>query len=563
MIEVLVSWMIILIASFLFGYITIKIVLGETGALFSLDVIIMCGLMMLNVFAEFFSIFYKVGMIACFVLTLVCVGVFLCLLHTKSRNNLSGLFQTLRNKSYIVYLLGFFCVLATLLWTASAPQQYDTALYHAQSIRWLEEYGVVPGLGNLHNRFAYNSAIMPLQALFSLKWLLGQSLHTINGFICCNLLLYSVVTNNLIKGKTLRLSDFFKFSMIIYICLNRSYISSGVSDILAMLGTSYVLAKWSELNEKQSDDESPYCFLCLLCVWVATVKLSTATGVLLVVYPLILLIQRRKWKKVIFYICFGLFIALPWLVRNVIISGYLLYPYSKIDFFNFDWKMLPSVADYDKMEIIVWARDVKEVALYHQPICEWIGKWYEGYAWFDKGLIILGGVSALIALGICLKKLYDKRIADFVLYFVLLAGLIAWFLSAPNLRYGKIYLLLTIAIVAEKIYAKYQTIIKTAYLLVIILEMIVYMKQITYLNEGVIVEQEDYGDYPAYEAELDGITIWIPEQGDQAGYSVFPSTPYGQVLNIIELRGNDLQDGFRVKEEYQELMLNAYGFVWE
>lgn len=565
MIEVLVSWMIILIASFLFGYIIIKIILGETGALFGLDVIIMCGLMMLNVFAEFFSIFYKVGMMACFVLTLLGGCVLLYILYTKSMNQLLKLFKTLWNKSYIVYISVFFCTLAMLLWTALTPQHYDTSLYHAQAVRWIEEYGVVPGLGNLHNRFAYNSAFMPLQALFSLKWLFGQSLHTLNGFICYILLLYSVITNNLIKGEKLRLSDFLKFSVIIYICVNRSYISSLSSDILAMLGITYILIKWSELNEKQVKDETPYCFLCVMCVWMATVKLSIATGVLLVVYPLILLIQKRKWKKIAAYLCLGFLIAIPWLIRNVIISGYLIYPYSKVDFFNFDWKMLPSILDYDKMEIVVWGRNVKQVELYYQPVYTWIAEWYKAQSLFDQGLIILGGISVPIVLGICLKKSHEKNYADFMLCFVSLVGLITWFFSAPLLRYGEIYLLLTIAIVAEKIYAKYQTIIKTAYLLVIILEMIMYMNQITCLNVGGIVEQEDYDYcyYPTYEAELDGIKIWIPEQGDQAGYSVFPSTPYAQVLNIIELRGNDLQDGFKVKEEYQELRLNAYGSAWE
>ena len=41
----------------------------------------------------------------------------------------------------------------------------DTGLYHAQAIRWIEEYGVVCGLGNLHSRFAYNSAAFALCAL--------------------------------------------------------------------------------------------------------------------------------------------------------------------------------------------------------------------------------------------------------------------------------------------------------------------------------------------------------------------------------------------------------------
>lgn len=61
---------------------------------------------------------------------------------------------------------------------------YDSDLYHAQSIRWIEEYGVVPGLGNLHERFAYNSSFFALSALFSMKFLCGTSMHTMSGFFC-------------------------------------------------------------------------------------------------------------------------------------------------------------------------------------------------------------------------------------------------------------------------------------------------------------------------------------------------------------------------------------------
>ena len=44
-----------------------------------------------------------------------------------------------------------------LIWiyfTSKGIMHYDSDLYHAQSIRWIEEYGVVKGLGNLQVRFA-------------------------------------------------------------------------------------------------------------------------------------------------------------------------------------------------------------------------------------------------------------------------------------------------------------------------------------------------------------------------------------------------------------------------
>ena len=71
----------------------------------------------------------------------------------------------------------FSCVAATM------PEVYDTALYHNQAIQWIEESGVVKGLGNLHNRLAYNSSFFALQALFNWASVCGQSLHGMNSFI--------------------------------------------------------------------------------------------------------------------------------------------------------------------------------------------------------------------------------------------------------------------------------------------------------------------------------------------------------------------------------------------
>ena len=46
-----------------------------------------------------------------------------------------------------------FIFVLMLLFSYGASRGYlhfDSGLYHAQAIRWIEEYGVVPGLANLH-----------------------------------------------------------------------------------------------------------------------------------------------------------------------------------------------------------------------------------------------------------------------------------------------------------------------------------------------------------------------------------------------------------------------------
>jgi hypothetical protein len=59
-----------------------------------------------------------------------------------------------------------------------------------------------------------------------------------------------------------------------------------------------------------------------------------------------------------------------------------------------------------------------------------------------------------------------------------------------------------------------------------------------------------------------GETFYQPDDGDQAGYAYFPSTPYEKRLEQIELRGDNLSDGFRVKELYRADHRNAYGDEW-
>src|SRR5688500_16524798 len=41
---------------------------------------------------------------------------------------------------------------------AGPPLVYDTGFYHAQAVRWINEYPAVPGLANLHGRLAFNSS---------------------------------------------------------------------------------------------------------------------------------------------------------------------------------------------------------------------------------------------------------------------------------------------------------------------------------------------------------------------------------------------------------------------
>lgn len=214
MIYTLLCWVIIGISAFLWG-LAVLVMLSKFNDYYerSLDMILMTGLCVLTVYAQFFSLFRRVNR-AAFVGMIFVDAILMVLVRKRVWN----WFRELMNarKHFLMYrLLPTVVIGIVVLELASGwVGHYDTYLYHAQAIHWIEEYGVVPGLGNLHSRLAYNSSFLSLQALFSLKFLAGQSLHSMNGFVMWILLSYAVCAMKFWHKKRFFASDFLRLIII-------------------------------------------------------------------------------------------------------------------------------------------------------------------------------------------------------------------------------------------------------------------------------------------------------------------------------------------------------------
>lgn len=72
-------------------------------------------------------------------------------------------------------------------WIASRamipPTNYDSGLYHLSAIRWINEYPIVPGLGNLHGRLAFNSSFFTYVAALNLYPYFGNGRSIANSFL--------------------------------------------------------------------------------------------------------------------------------------------------------------------------------------------------------------------------------------------------------------------------------------------------------------------------------------------------------------------------------------------
>ncbi|MCM1189404.1 MAG: hypothetical protein NC541_08925 [bacterium] len=570
MILIAVSWLWIGISALCVGYAMLSLLNKLTGyAKLDMDMVLLTGICFLTVYAEFFSLVYKVGAAA--TVLLLCIVLAVAFLMRKSfwqyiRNMISKL-RT--EKTALVLGVGGAIVVLVLI-TSGDILHYDTGLYHAQSIRWIEEYGVVRGLGNLHNRLAYNSSVFCLQALFSMKFLVNQSLHSVNGFITMLLLSYGVLSVKAFRQRRFFVSDFLRLGLIIFLNDPQNYlaVSSSGSDHLALGLVFYILIKWISLWEDKEEQEAPYAYLCLLALFDVSVKLSAAMIVLLMLYPAVKLIKQKKRVEIGCYIFAGFIIILPFLIRNVMISGYLLYPYPELDLFDVDWKMPAYTLTFDRNEIKVWGWGLNNVRLFDTPFREWFVFWYGNLSRFLKQLFVLNVLTTIVAFIYSLYKGFKRDWRYFLIVLTVTACFALWFIGAPLSRYGSAYMMMMPLLVLGKLLVgeckerKFAS-GEAAAIMIALLSYCMY----PILHYGMNCEWKykrtgaDYYQYTCNEYKLGEETIYVPQDGDQAGYYAFPSTPYAARLDLIELRGRDISEGFRMKEEYRDAFVTTYGYL--
>lgn len=519
------------------------------------DGYVMAGLVAVTVYAQMFSLFYKVGFAANLLLVGICV-VTAIVFRKSLAEELRKQYEGLTKGRKIFYLLLF---LFMAYGTSRGILHYDTGLYHAQSIRWIEEYGVVKGLGNLHCRLAYNSSSFALSALYSFAFVGGQSYHCMAGFLALMLAKVCSELTGAWRAKKVRLSDWARLMGIYYLLIIYDEMISPASDYFMVLTVFYIVIRYLELIERGEKSWVLYGLLSLLCVYVTSIKLSAALIVLLVIKPAVIMIKEKKIREILVFIGCGLLIMMPYLIRNVVISGWLVYPFTAIDFFDVDWKIPKGIADYDAKEIQVWGRGMYDVADYGKPFKEWAVSWFQLQGTVDRLFILAGIVAVPVSVAAFLaaagKKKEMLRDGMFVAL-VINASFLFWLFSAPLIRYGCVYVWLAAAVTfgglatmlmpEGKLGKAFWRLAYVAIGLVGCYKTFALGREIAAGYSGeYFVTQKDYENFEALSYEIDGITFYYPVQGDRIGYEAFPSSPYEAAL---ELRGKGIEDGFRYKK---------------
>lgn len=557
MLSVAVIWIYMFITTFLVGYGILSVLTRYIPYRIShIDSYLICGLAGVTVYAQFFSLLGRVGLTANLILCMAEVVVVWCC-RQKLGDMLWEVWSDIREnklgergKMFII----LFLFLLFAYGTSRGIIHYDTGLYHAQSIRWLEEYGAVRGLGNLHCRLAYNSSSFALSALYSMAFLGGQSYHCAAGWMAFLLAVICTEMAGSLRSGRLQIGDFARVMCIYYLVNIFDEMVSPASDYFMVLTAFYIVIRWLDLLEKETGEMLPYAMLCVLGVFLMTVKLSAALILLLVIYPAYYLVRQKRLKEIVIYLMLGIITALPYFIRNVLLSGWLVYPFTQIDLFDVAWKISKGMADYDAREIQVWGRGYADVNRYGISMKEWLPDWFRALAGSDKLLVAAAAVSIciLMVFGIGMICGLWKRQWGLLLVQITVAGsFLFWICTSPLMRYGCVYVYLTSAVILGGVYDAIASDGKRVFRLCGVAAVVILLlykgaalgREIvsSYVN-GYWLTQKDYENYETLSYEINGVTFYYPEEGDRVGYASFPSAPSKTEVLFL---GQTVSDGFK------------------
>lgn len=554
------------------------------------------GLAFTTVYAGYFSVFYKVGQLANAILIIACIT--MAVVDREYYRHIPSMAIRAINKykhdrkAIIKSILIVIAFIAVLFFTTEGQFFSDSGYYHEQSIRWIEEFGAVRGSVHVLKRLAYNSSYFCQCALFSMRDLFGQSLHCLGGFYALFVIMHSIIGfDKHIKTNTLRIAP------IIYFIMFCSEIISPASDFPLTFIVMYVAIRWFELRDEEQiqgnlktlemdNAYAPYAMLSLFVVFIISIKLTVGCLVLIVTYPAITMIKERKIKEITTFIGLGIGTILPYFIRNYIICGWLIYPFTKIDLFNPDWKIVAEAVQADADEIKVWGRGMGQIGgVPNDGIRTWLPHWWNYMAEPDRKIIIsLIGVGILyiayrvVGLLNCYIntkiKVNNENIDETkslvlhrgVFEVAVLLSVFYWFFESPLFRYGVVYILIAVfymlGYMLEVSFSKYIKERNRTWRIMVMLGMtlvclfptikslVEYLKWdyicVRYMsNFSYVVNQEDYPRVEYEETDIDGITFYYPsEELGQIGYHIFPALWYGDTSGI-ELRGNKIREGFR------------------
>ncbi|RYU56718.1 hypothetical protein EWI61_14370 [Methylolobus aquaticus] len=320
----------------------------------------------------------------------------------------------------------------------------DTAYYHAPSIRWISEYGVVPGLGNLLAPLAVDYLWFQPAALFGFSFLLPHRLHALMGFVVFWAFCFAFGgLRDWVGGGAGRTpSNLFRALVMLPLLELGNYIVSDSGDEPSAVFVLVTLALGCRYIERQRDvrgTRALFMAIAILALFSVGLKWSVLPLLLLAAAFTLQRAQAAGRGLLASVAALGVVMLAPKLIRSVILSGYLVYPFPGLDWFDVDWKMPREVVAIEKayVESMARIRFDRPGELIAGGFSNWFADWVPRFFSAQVAQAWAFTISALLVVLLMRRRGALECVRNYwVAFTVVLLALVYWFVTAPHVRFA-------------------------------------------------------------------------------------------------------------------------------
>ncbi len=322
----------------------------------------------------------------------------------------------------------------------------DTHSYHIQMVRWVHEYGTVPGIANLHERFGFNSSWFTAISFFLFPTGSGDHFTALNGCLSFWFLLFCLQQSTRIHSLSLHRTGWLLLIALILFCwpmIRGSATNTNYDFITAVC--VFTLFAWT-----CSEKATPRFEWLYWPVMLFTVRIINYPLLLCSAWVLAGLIRQKKWKPLLAFPFVACLILGAFFARNILLSGYPFYPSAAFDWFKPDWKVdraiITQLQDFIKYfnRVNVMHMNLEETRQLAFP--QWTVKWFQYLFKYDKPLVLASAAGLIVYWLQWKKRVRDASPAVHFFIGVMLLQLASWFFIAPDPRfaYGSLLVLVLV-----------------------------------------------------------------------------------------------------------------------
>ena len=489
------------------------------------------------------------------------------LIYVSNKRQIHQIYQDfvadIRALSVLIKILLSVVTMLIIAQCATAPFVIDNETYYIQTIKWLNEYGLVKGLANLHISLGQISGWHILQSAFSFSFLY-PSLNDLSGFC--------LLIGNIFAF--LKLNEYFKSYNVADLLMGLfpvanvlffQFISAPSPDIPVYV-LSFMLFYYL-IEHLKSEDIAHFHFIALLGFFILFVKI---TAFALILIPLLLLtLHFKKWSKQLLPISFlGLLTLILFVTKNAIISGLPLFP---LIYFRLpvDFAVPLSSAEFyfnsGKMCMFFVTPQEYQSMSFLQIALRWL------FASKISGLINVSTVLILLMSPIFIYKFHHKK-ALWLIYGVSVIEFALLLLSSPVYRYF-IYLTLFWGFFIVVCLIQNQKFISGVYIISVLATAFVLFFPLNFegLTQNKLISQNSPFSFKnvifphknsklqtaykvvqnrnlKYNAPVQSEFFWANGDGNLPCVNQEQIDYFEQTLGVVpQMRGANLSDGFYIK----------------